>query len=367
MKIIVTVNASWNVINFRKPLIDAFLARGADICVAAPRDSYSERIKEIGCDFHELKMKPESLSLAEVPGLIWQMFTIMKRQKPAVVFGFTIKNNIFGALAARFLNIPFFPNVTGLGTAFLGSNLLRSVAVFLYRLAFQKCPGVFFQNRDDARLFLEEKIVREEQVIMLPGSGINLESFYYQAPILKNALHFLMIARVVKDKGIVEFVEAARLVKADHPEVQFSVVGDIVAENRGAIDHAQLKSWQDEGIVEFCGKTDDIKPHIVQADCVVLPSYREGMPRVLLEAGAVGRPVIATDVPGCRDAVDVGESGYLCQLKDADDLAEKMRMMIALEDEERLKMGQAGRRKMECEFDEAIVVQNYLDALDRVA
>lgn len=368
MHIVMTVNAAWNIVNFRKPVVQALLQAGHEITVLAPPDDAVTQLAEMGCRFAPLEMNAKGLNPIE--GLAFQRD--MRRQfralKPDVILSYTIKNNIFGARAARALGIPFLPNVTGLGTAFLSGKLLQLVTEHLYRRAFAHLPVVFFQNDDDKSLFVDRGMIRAEQAQLLPGSGIDLQHF---APTPMPADHtapvFLMIARLLRDKGVYEFVEAARAVRARHPSARFQLLGAVGAENRTAIGMGQVEAWLREGVIEYLGTTRDVRPAIATAHCLVLPSYREGAPRTLIEGAAMGRPGITTDVPGCRAVVDAGQSGLLCQPRDSASLAQAIVTFLEMDAGQKCAMGHAGRQKMEREFDEKIVVDAYMRAIARIA
>ena len=320
MHVMMTVNAAWNIWNFRRPLVEALAADGHQITVLAPPDASVAKLESLGCRFLPLEMNVKGLNPLQDVKLIGRMRKTFRKERPDAIFSYTIKNNIFGALAARALRIPFIPNVTGLGTAFLSGGFLQFVAEGLYRSAFSKLHVVFFQNEDDRSLFLERKLVTAEQTRLLPGSGIDLNHFgEADYPSDSEAPVFLMIARLLRDKGVLEYVAAARKVKSEHPRARFQLLGAVDAANRTAIDAATVTSWQEEGVIEYLGTADDVRRYISAAHCVVLPSYREGAPRTLIEASAMARPLIATDVPGCRSVVDDGENGYLCRVRDSDD------------------------------------------------
>jgi glycosyltransferase involved in cell wall biosynthesis len=229
----------------------------------------------------------------------------------------------------------------------------------LYRRAFLKLRTVFFQNEDDRDLFVERRLINSAQARLLPGSGIDLDRFSATTMPSPDRPIFLLIARLLRDKGVMEFVQAARLVKVQYPSARFQLLGALGAQNRTAIDPKVIQSWIEEGVVEHLGTTPDVRPFITSASCVVLPSYREGAPRTLIEAAAMGRPVITTDVPGCRSVVDKDRSGFLCDVRNADSLADAMKRFIELSEDARGALGVAGRRKMEKEFDQAIVVRSY--------
>jgi glycosyltransferase involved in cell wall biosynthesis len=364
MHILITVNAAWNVLNFRRPIVAAMIADGHRVTVLAPHDDSVATLEGLGCKVLPLEMSVKGLNPLQEVKLIARKRKVFRAERPDTIFSYTIKNNIFGALAARPLGIPFIPNVTGLGTAFLSGGFLQRIAEGLYRHAFRNLGVIFFQNEDDRDLFLERRLVTAQQARLLPGSGIDLTQFAAtDYPPESDAPVFLMIARLLRDKGVIEYVEAARKVKAEHPRARFQLLGAVDAANRTAIDAATVKSWQEEGVIEYLGTADDVRPHIAAAHCVVLPSYREGAPRTLIEAAAMARPLIATDVPGCRAVVEDGVTGYLCKVRDGDDLAKSMNTFLALPQAEMAQMGLAGRAKMAAHFDQAIVVEAYRNAL----
>lgn len=348
MHVLFTVNAAWNIWNFRRPLVEALCADGHRITVLAPPDDSVPDLERISCRFRALEMNVKGLNPIDDLKLQRRLKGVFAEERPDAVLSYTIKNNIFGARAALAAGVPFVPNVTGLGTAFLSGGLLQIIAEQLYRRAFGGLHTIFFQNEDDRSLFLDRKLVRAEQARLLPGSGIDLARFApADMPSAQEPTVFLMIARLLRDKGVVEFVEAARQIKARHPSARFQILGATGSENRTAIDSATLQAWVAEGVLEYLGTTDDVRPAIAAASCVVLPSYREGAPRTLIEAAAMARPLIATDVPGCRSVVDRDVSGFLCSARSADSLATAMDRFLALSSRARSAMGHAGRAKME--------------------
>jgi glycosyltransferase involved in cell wall biosynthesis len=364
LHVLITVNASWNVWNFRRPVLSALLDQGYRVTVLAPEDRFRSEIEKFGCRFVPLEMDQKGLNPVRDLALLSRFKSIFARERPDVVLSYTIKNNIYGALAARSLGIVFIPNITGLGTAFLSGGLLQSVAELLYRTAFAALPVVFFQNEDDQELFLRRGLVKPGQARLLPGSGIDLDHFGHSTyPAPDTPTTFLLIARLLRDKGILEYVEAARMVKARSPEIRFQLLGAADAQNRSAFSLAQATSWQQSHGVEYLGTASDVRQHIGEAHCVVLPSYREGAPRTLMEAAAMGRPLIATDVPGCRSLVDSGRTGLLCTPRDARSLANTCLGFMALPHDARIAMGEAGRLKMEREYDQIHVANAYRRAI----
>jgi len=366
--ILMTVNAAWNIWNFRRPLVEALMSDGHRITVLAPPDDAVPELERLGCRVRPLDMSVKGLNPIEDLKLQRRFGRIFREERPDAVLSYTIKNNIFGARAAKLTNIPFVPNVTGLGTAFLSGKLLQTFTEQLYRRSFAALPMVFFQNDDDRDLFLDRRLVRADQARLLPGSGIDLQRFApCPMPAPKGPPVFLMIARLLRDKGVLEFVEAARRLKTRHPRARFQLLGAVGSENRSAIDRPTVDAWVAEGVVEYLGTTADVRPEIAAASCVVLPSYREGAPRTLIEAAAMARPLIATDVPGCRAVVDRDVSGFLCDVRNAESLAAAMERFLDLSPEAQQAMGAAGRAKMEREYDQALVVDAYRAALDIIA
>jgi glycosyltransferase involved in cell wall biosynthesis len=286
---------------------------------------------------------------------------LLGRLHPFAYIGFTIKPNIYGAIAASAFGIPAIANVSGLGTAFIRPGALQRIVTALYRAAFRRVV-VFFENADDRRLFVDRKIVREQQTRLVPGSGIDLDRFAV-VDLPAAGVVFLLIGRVIGDKGVREFVDAARSLRQRRPDFRFQLLGGIDEGNRTSIQRSELETWSEEGAIEYLGETNDVRPFIAKASAVVLPSYREGLPRSLLEGAAMGRPLIATDVPGCRDVVDDGVNGFLCEPHDPASLSAAMERLGTLPERQRASMGAASSRKVQEQFREALVIRAYLDVL----
>lgn len=368
-KIVVSINTSWNIVNFRSNLIRAMVSSGYVVVAAAPVDAHSSRLLELGCRHEPLEMDNKGTSPIRDLFLFMRYTRLLRRERPDIYLGWTIKPNIYGALASRLFSVPVVNNVSGLGTAFLRDSWLTLFVKLLYRAAFARSACVFFQNGEDRDMFVRYRLVRFEQTQLLPGSGIDLVKFCpapQLTPTLMEAPVFLLVARLLWDKGVGEFVGAAKIVKARIPTARFRILGFLDVENRTAVPRGMVEQWVEQGIVEYLGETDDVRPHIKAADCVVLPSYREGTPRSLLEAAAMAKPIIATDVPGCREVVDDGINGWLCRVRDADDLAEKMQRFAVTPLEDRSEMGKQSRLKVEREFDERNVIDAYLAVIERV-
>ena len=370
MKVLIALNTAWNLFNFRAGLIRALVAQGHAVVAVAPDDAYASRLAELGCRFVALPMDNQGTHPGRDALLLWRFWRLLRRERPDVYLGYTVKPNVYGSLAAGWLGIAVINNIAGLGAVFIQNGWLLRLVRWLYRIALGGSAKVFFQNEDDRQLFVGGGLVRPELCGLLPGSGIDLERFgLLPLPALDaqpRKLRFLLIARMLWDKGVGEYVQAAGLVRARWPDAEFCLLGFLDVKNPAAISGAQMQTWVQQGHVRYLGVSDDVRAEIASADCVVLPSYREGTPRTLLEAAAMGRPLIASDAVGCREVVDDGQNGYLCKVRDATDLAEKMERMLLLHPGERAAMGRRGREKMEREFDEQIVIRKYLDAIGDV-
>jgi glycosyltransferase involved in cell wall biosynthesis len=367
-KIIISINSAWNIYNFRRGLIGGLAEQGYQVVALAPEDDYAERLKQSGCRFISLDMDCNGTHLARDLSLLKQYYQILRKERPIAYLGYTVKPNVYGSLAAHALGIPVVNNIAGLGTTFINQGVITWVVKLLYRLALSRSHRVFFQNPEDMSLFTSMGLVRAGLTDCLPGSGMDLSRFQ---PLpgpdeVGRPFRFLLISRVLRDKGIAEFAAAAVLVRRHYPNSEFHLLGPIDAANPNSISLETIRKWETESTFRHIGMTDDVRPHIRDADCVVLPSYREGLPRSLLEAAAMARPLIATDATGCREVVEDNVNGFLCKVRDGADLAEKMVRMMSLAPERRLEMGLAGRRKVEAHFDEKLVIQKYLAALNSV-
>ncbi|MEO8548082.1 MAG: glycosyltransferase family 4 protein [Sphingomicrobium sp.] len=354
--------------NFRGGLIRALRTRGYRIIVAAPEDKQTPRLEEYGASFVPVPMNSSGVSITEDLRLLFRYRKIFREIRPFAYLGFTAKPNIYGSLAARAAGAKVINNVSGLGTVFIKRGPLTALLATLYRLSFRTSARVFFQNREDMALFIANRTVRRQQAVLIPGSGVDLERFRpgpgeHGSGSGPGPFRFLLVGRLLWDKGIAEYVEAARQVRRSHPEVRFQMLGPLGVNNRTAVPSAYVERWLAETVIEYLGESDDVRMAMDQADCIVLPSYREGLPRALLEGSAMGKPLIATDVPGCRDVVVDGETGYLCEVRSADSLAAAMLKMLETPGAERLEMGKRGRRKVEQEFCESLVVTKYFEAL----
>jgi glycosyltransferase involved in cell wall biosynthesis len=365
MKIVATVNAAWNLVNFRMGVLNALRERGDEVVAVTPPDAECRaKLSDAGIRLVPLAMDSAGISPARDLALLAGYRRVLARERPAVMLGYTIKPNVYGSLAARSLGIPTLNNISGLGTGFMRQGLLNRVVRGLYKVGLAGAHTVFFQNADDRAQFVDLRLVRPDQTVLLPGSGIDLARFAAVPPNdPARPLRFLLVARMLWDKGVGEYVEAARMVKAEHPHVRFGLLGGVGAQNRTAIPPATVEGWVREGVVDHYPPVDDVRAPMAEADVIVLPSYREGTSRVLLEASALARPMITTDVPGCRDVVEDGVAGLLVAVRDASSLAAAMRRMIAFSPAQRAEMGQAARARVERDYAEQRVIDIYLDRI----
>jgi glycosyltransferase involved in cell wall biosynthesis len=371
-RILCVSNTAFYLHNFRLGLLRTLRDQGFDVSLAAPEDSYAERLRSEGFRLIPVKHldRKGSNPLADLRFLL-ESYRLYKREKPDLVLHFTIKVNVFGAIAARLARTRALSTITGLGWLFINPGLKtrlgRAGYELLYRIALSFSSKVFFQNEDDRQFFVRKGIVNEQKSAWTPGAGIDTTHFCPGSlPPRDNggtALVFLFIGRMLWDKGVREFADAARVVKQAYPAAAFHLLGPIDTENRSAISQSVIDGWVNADVVKYLGHTDDVRPFIRDSAVVVLPSYREGTPRSLLEAMAMERPVIATDVPGCREVVEDGRNGLLVPVRDAQALASAMKQMIEKGEGERSRMGAYGRRKVVNEYDERITVDQYIRAI----
>lgn len=365
-KVVICLNTSWNIYNFRLNLARALKNVGYKVILIAPHDKYSDILGQ-EFEYYHIYMNNKGTNPKEDIKTLIGFYNLYKKIKPDIVLNYTIKPNIYGNVACGLLGIKTINNISGLGTVFIKESLVTKVVKWLYRYSLSKSSKVFFQNSDDRDLFVESQLVDFSKCDLLPGSGIETSKFI-PVEYEKNdeTFRFLLISRMLWDKGISEYVEATKILKKKYLDVEFQLLGSLSAVNKTSISKEQMNEWVDEGFVNYLGVTDDVKEFIKKADCVVLPSYREGTPRTLLESASMAKPIVTTNVVGCKEVVDDEINGYLCEVRNAADLADKMEKMLALTGSERQSMGQAGREKMIKEFDEKIVIDKYLEAIESV-
>ena len=352
-KILIVAGLDLSLINFRRELIESWLEVGCNVVAAAPGRRVEKVLEGINVSYYELPLERTGLNPFKDIALLLTLVKLLKKVQPDYLFLYTVKPVIYGSLAAYWRrSCRVFSMITGLGYAFSGvaeKSLLRKLIINLYRIALKRNEKVFFQNPDDSDTFEKFGIAKPEQIVRINGSGVNVD-YFRPVPLPEGAVNYLLIARLLKEKGIVEYMEAARNVKRKYPQVRFAMIGWAFDDNPSAIGQKQVEEWRKEGMVEIFDETDDVRPFIAEAGVYVLPSYREGTPRTVLEAMAMGRPVITSDAPGCRETVVEGVNGFLVPVKNSVALAEAMERFI-LEPDLMHKMGAESRKIAEEKYD----------------
>jgi glycosyltransferase involved in cell wall biosynthesis len=367
-KLLFVGNTPFFIYNYLLGVIKAFRNDGFEVVLAAPEDEYSQTLRKEG--FRCIPVS--SLDRKGANGfrdikLMMELYKIYSAEKPDLILHYTIKLNVYGTFAARLMKTPSVSTVTGLGWLFTEKTLVTLIGSFLYKIlykiAFSIALNVVFQNTNDQAFFIQNKLVRKEKTSLTPGPGVDTDYFSPESCQRvkrdQEKIVFLLLARMLWDKGIGELAEAARIVKKDYPFVEFWLVGPMDNENRAAISADAIKTWEEEGIFKYFGKTKDVRSFLCDCDVAVLPSYREGTASSLIEAMALGKPVITTDAVGCRDVVEEGRNGFVVPVKDYQALAHAMKRYILLSGEEKSKMGKYSREKALREFDKKIVIDVY--------
>ncbi len=388
MHVAIVLNTSWNLYNFRRGLIDALQEAGHTVTLIAPEDEHSAPLRELGYNLITVRMDRRGIHPGRDLAYLRELYRVYREVRPAVVLHFTVKPNIYGTVAAHLLGIRAVNTVSGLGTVFLKKGAVSWVAQQLYRTTFRWADRVLFHNPDDHDLFVARGLVAADRAAVVPGSGVNVHHYSPSiAPlpppvsilrypvsvppsplsrlrppfsVIPSPFTFLVIARLLVDKGITEYAEAARLLRQRGVNARFQLLGARDPQHRRGIPDATVDGWISEGLIDYLGTTDDVRPFVAQADAVVLPSYREGLPRTLLEAASMEKPLVTTDTPGCRHVVTNGHNGLLCPARDAAGLADAMHRLQQLTPAERQRMGQRGRTLVTQRFSEEYVINQYL-------
>lgn len=370
LKIAVVANTSWYIFNFRLNLLQILRKEGHDLVVIAPTDKYAHRLEVQGFSCRHLPLDGSGTNpLSELRSLL-TLRRILHLEKVDLILSYTPKGNIYAGLAILGCQTRIVANISGLGRVFVKRNWLTLLARVLYRFALGRAFWVFFQNEDDRQIFTADRIVDHKKTERIPGSGVDLSHFLPIEGGIRAELDapvFLLVARMLWDKGVGEFVEAARIIRMYNPAIRFQLLGYLDDANTSAVPREKVEEWVNVGLIEYLGTADDIRPYLGSSDCVVLPSYyREGVPRSLLEAAAMAKPIITTNSTGCRDTVDDNVTGFLCQPRDAHDLSDKMLLFLHMTKEDRQAMGLRGREKMIGEFDEKYVLDCYIEVIDKL-
>ena len=361
MKITLIANDTTFIYNLRREVLAKLVEEGHQVTVLCQFRSHREALEQIGCRLYDIPIGRRNTNPWADLKLLYHFFQMLRKINPDVVFTNNIKPNVYAGIACRVLGIQYIPNITGLGTPVENPGKLQFLATRLYKYGVAGADTIFFQNDENMRFFEQHHMMpKNSHVCLLPGSGVNLQAYPELPYSPGDVVHFLFVARLLKEKGIELYLSAAKRVTQNHPNVMFHICG-------GCDDpkyYERVKEAENAGDLQYHGEQKDMRPYFQMAHCVVHPSYYpEGMSNVLLEAAASERPVIATDRSGCRETVDAGKSGYLIPIKDEDALVAALEDFLGLTWEEREALGHAGRMKMEHEFDRQMVVQKYMDAL----
>lgn len=357
-RVLILTNSSVGLFAFRNELV-LELVKKYDVTVTFPDDEHEEELKQEGCKIIKTPINRRGVNPVEDMKLFFTYMKLLKNIKPDVVLTYTIKPNVYGGVACRLRKVPFLANITGLGAGLHDDGIIQKITKILYKQGIKGATAVFFQNRDNYEFFVNN-IAKKDNMYILPGSGVNTDRFSL-LPWPKDSTEFIFIARIMKEKGIEEYLTCAEEIKKDYPDVVFNIVGPCEEHYE-----KQLAEANEAGIIRYHGSVKDVRPFLEKVKCIIHPSCSEGMSNVCLEAAASGRVVITTDSPGCIETVKDGETGFVFETKNAEKLIEAVRAFLKLRDESAKQMGLAGRSFVKENFDRAIVVNEYLSRIEQI-
>lgn len=359
-KILILANNDIGLYNFRKELIERLIQERNEVYISLPNGERVKDLEKLGCIFVETNVDRRGTNPIKDLKLILKYKNILKKVKPDIVLTYTIKPNIYGGLMCRIKNIPYICNITGLGTATENKSIVQKIVFVLYKCALKRVKCCFVQNSENLQFLTDNKLVDKMRCKLIPGSGVNLKHFkVLPYPNNSENVRFLFISRIMKEKGIEQYLEAAKVIKGKYSNTEFHVLGFCEQEYE-----AQLQKLTEDGIINYHGLQKDVIPFLQETSCLIHPSYYpEGMSNVLLEASASGRPVITTNRSGCKETVEDGKTGYIIEIKNSQQLIDKIEEFLKLSNEQRKQMGIDARKKVEKEFDRNIVIEEYLKNL----
>lgn len=356
-KILVLTNVTYDLFSMRKEVIQSLLENGYEVTIAGILGAATDKFIEMGCTMIHSPLDRRGKNPFKEILLIIHYINLVSKVKPDVVLTYTIKPNIYGGIACSVLGKPYISNITGLGSAMANNGIMQKVTVRICRFALRRCSCLFVQNKDNWN-FLTDNKIKPKKYRLIPGSGVNLTQHSFEVYPDDDHTKFLFIGRIMKEKGINELLEAINTIKKKYENAVFQMIGLFEEEYQEIITE-----YQQKGLLEYYGRQDNVHEYIKNCHAVILPSYHEGMANVLLEAASCGRPVIASNIPGCRETFEEKVSGVGFEVKNSEDLTKKIIQFIELPNETRKQMGIAGRRKMEMEFNREIVVNAYLEEI----
>lgn len=358
MKVLILSNSCYGLYLFRREIVEALLNLNYEVYISVPNDARVAKFVDIGCHFIETRISRHGMNPITDFMLLMKYKSMLKELKPDIVFTYTIKPNVYGGLACQMCKVPYLANITGLGVAIQNGGILQKISMTMYKMGLKGAKRVFFQNSENHHFMTENAIVTSPTTI-LPGSGVNLERYAYaEYPSEEDGIHFLFVGRIMKDKGIDELLETAKKIKDIYSNVVFDVIGEY-----DGLYESVIKMAHKEAVIQYHGWQEDIRPFYRACHCVVLPSYHEGMSNVLLEGAAIGRPLIASDIPGCREIVQNGVNGFLCEARNSDSLYKAIIKMLHINNKEKQNMGKQSRSLVELIFDRKIIIKKYLDEI----
>jgi len=360
MKVLVLSNFGMGLYKFRKELLQELIMQGHDVIVSLPYDEYVPLLENLGCEYIEAYVDRRGTNPISDMKLLFSYIKIINKIKPDIVLTYTIKPNVYGGIACRITKTPYLPNITGLGTAVENEGIMQKITLNLYKIALKNAECIFFQNEPNRQFFIDRGIIKNKSKV-IPGSGVNLEQHRFEDyPNDKESIRLLFIGRIMKAKGIDELLEAAKRIKESHKFVEFHFVGFC---EEGYSE--ELRELNDSGIIFYHGQQDDVHEYIKASHATILPSYHEGTSNVLLESASTGRPILASNVTGCKETFDEGISGIGFEAKSVKSLIDAIQKFLDLPYEKKRQMGIAGRKKMEQEYDRKIVTNAYLEQISR--
>ena len=359
MKILILANNDEGLYKFRKELIKKLLSMNNEVIASIPEGKWNTFIKQLGVKIITTKIDRRGINPIKDLILLAQYLHIILLIKPDLVITYTIKPNIYGGMVCRLLHVPYAENITGLGSTFQKENVIKKLVCLLHKFSCKRAKVVFFENEENKQTFLDNHLIRDEQACKLNGAGVNLDEYpYTEYPDENEPIRFLFIGRVMKEKGVDELFEAARRIKKEYPDVLFDIVGPMEDEYSSIIE-----KLEEDGIITYYGYQKDVRPFIARCHCFVLPSWHEGMANTLLEAGAMGRPLITSRIHGCMEAVEEGVNGFLCPKQESKMLSEMLSQFIQLPQISKRKMGIYSNRFISKEFDKCTIIEETIDIL----